>query len=47
MQVTHIENKIREDHLRWFVHVTRRPADVPIWRCDTMVNECIIRGQGI
>ena len=32
--VASIEEKIRENRLRWFGHVRRRPADAPVRRVE-------------
>ena len=29
-----IEEKKRENRLRWFSYVRRRPTDVPVWRVE-------------
>lgn len=36
VQVAHIENKMRNCHLRWFGHVLHRPPDAPVCRCEPM-----------
>ena len=32
--VLSIEEKMRENHLRWFDHVRRRPTDTPVRRVE-------------
>ncbi|KAM2265319.1 hypothetical protein EV1_040903 [Malus domestica] len=32
--VAEIEGNMRENRLRWFEHVQRRPTDTPVRRCD-------------
>ena len=32
--VAPIENKMRENHLRWFGHIRRRPNDAPVRRME-------------
>jgi len=39
IRVTSIEEKIREDRLRWFGHIRRRPRDAPVGRCEMI--ECL------
>ena len=34
--VTPIEEKMRENRLRWFDHVQRRPTDAPIRRVESI-----------
>lgn len=36
VQVAHIENKMRNYHLRWFGHVLHQPLDAPVCRCEPM-----------
>ncbi|KAM2590328.1 hypothetical protein TB2_042878 [Malus domestica] len=44
--VAEIEGKMRENRLRWFGHVQRRPTDVPIRRCDYGTEVLGRRGRG-
>ncbi|KAM1248608.1 hypothetical protein ACFX2J_044403 [Malus domestica] len=44
--VAEIEGKMRENRLRWFGHVQRRPTDVPIRRCDYGTEVQGRRGRG-
>ncbi|XP_070037224.1 uncharacterized protein [Nicotiana tomentosiformis] len=45
MQVTHIEDKMREGRLKWFGHVLHRPTDALVRRSETLVNEGVKNGQ--
>ncbi|KAM1087697.1 hypothetical protein ACFX2B_013050 [Malus domestica] len=44
--VAEIEGKMRENKLRWFGHVQRRPTDAPIRRCDYGTEVQGRRGRG-
>ncbi|KAM1895076.1 hypothetical protein ACFX13_043897 [Malus domestica] len=44
--VAEIEGKMRENRLRWFGHVQRRPTDAPIRRCDYGTEVQGRRGRG-
>ncbi|KAM1280162.1 hypothetical protein ACFX15_020552 [Malus domestica] len=44
--VAEIEGKMRENRLRWFGHVQRRPTDAPIIRCDYGTEVQGRRGRG-
>ncbi|KAM2796144.1 hypothetical protein COP1_007305 [Malus domestica] len=44
--VAEIEGKMRENRLRWFGHVQRRPTDAPIRRCDNGTEVQGRRGRG-
>ncbi|KAM1018747.1 hypothetical protein ACFX2C_040336 [Malus domestica] len=44
--VAEIEGKMRENRLRWFGHVQRRPTDAPIRRCDYGIEVQGRRGRG-
>lgn len=44
VQVLHIEDKMREGRLKWFDHILRRPSNVLLHRCETMVSEDAKRG---
>ncbi|KAM2015880.1 hypothetical protein ACFX16_046360 [Malus domestica] len=44
--VAEIEGKMRENRLRWFGHVQRRPTDAPIRRCDYETEVQGRRGRG-
>ncbi|KAM1889548.1 hypothetical protein ACFX13_047518 [Malus domestica] len=45
--VAGIEGKMRENRLRWFGHVQRRPTDAPIRRGDYGTEVQGLRGRGI
>lgn len=44
--VTQIEDKLRENRLRWFGHVQRRPVDAPVRKSDRIVVPGDGRGRG-
>ena len=44
--VAPIQDKLRENRLRWFGHVQRRPTEAVVRRCDTGVAEGTSRGRG-
>ena len=44
--VAEIEGKMRENMLRWFGHVQRRPTDAPVRRCDHGTEVQGRRGRG-
>ena len=46
VEVAEIEGKMRENQLRWFGHVKRRPTDAPIRRCDYETEVQGRRGSG-
>ena len=44
--VASIEEKIRENHLRWYCHVRRRPTDAPVQRVECINLGQVKRAQG-
>ena len=44
--VTSIEEKMRENHLRWFDHVRRRPTDAPVRQVERINLGQVKRAQG-
>ncbi|KAM1471250.1 hypothetical protein ACFXTO_042189 [Malus domestica] len=44
--VAEVEGKMRENQLRWFGHVQRRPTDAPVRRCDYGTEVRGRRGRG-
>jgi len=44
--VASIEEKMRENRLRWFDYVRRRPTDAPVWRVERINLGQIKRAQG-
>ncbi|KAL6495006.1 hypothetical protein OROGR_030925 [Orobanche gracilis] len=44
--VTCIENKMRENRLRWFGHIKRREMGVPVRKLERWKEEEIMRGRG-
>ena len=46
VEVTSIEDKMRESRLRWFGHVRRRPSDAPVRRIEKLRSDDIARGRG-
>ena len=44
--VVEIEGKMRENRLRWFGHVQRRPIDALVRRCDHETEVQGRRGRG-
>ena len=43
--VASIEEKMRENHLRWFGHVRRRPTDAPVRRVERISLGQVKRAQ--
>ena len=41
-----IEEKMRENHLRWFGYVRRRPTDAPVWRVKRIKLGQVKRAKG-
>ena len=46
IDVALIEEKMRENRLRWFGHVRRRPADAPVRRVEFIKLGQVKRAQG-
>ncbi|XP_070029931.1 uncharacterized protein [Nicotiana sylvestris] len=44
--VTPIEDKMREEPLRWFGHMRRRSTDALVRRCERLTLEGLRRGRG-
>ena len=44
--VASIEEKMRENRLRWFGHVRRRPIDAPVRRVEHINLEQVKRARG-
>ncbi|GMP22599.1 hypothetical protein CsSME_00000546 [Camellia sinensis var. sinensis] len=45
--VAPIEDKLRENRLRWFDHIQqRRPIEVVVKKCDTVTVDGSVRGSG-
>lgn len=44
--VVPIEDKMRENRLRWFGHVSRRPSEAPVRRLEGWQGEKKMRGRG-
>ncbi|CAL5439689.1 unnamed protein product [Camellia sinensis] len=44
--VAPIEDKLRENRLRWFGHIQRRPTDAVVKRCDAVTVDGSVRGRG-
>ena len=44
--ITHIEEMLRENRLRWFGHVYRRPTDVVVKRADRIALDRNAPGRG-
>ena len=44
--VASIEEKMRENRLRWFDHVQRRPTNAPVRRVDRIKLRQVKRAQG-
>ena len=39
IEVTPIKEKMRENRLRWFGHIQRRPTNVLVWKSDAIHME--------
>jgi len=46
IRVIPIEDKLREDRLRWFGHIYRRPLDVVVKKSDMIAVDSRVRGRG-
>ena len=46
VEAAEMEGKMRENRLRWFGHVQRRPTDTPVRRCDDGTEVQGRRGRG-
>ena len=46
VRIVPIEDKLRENRLRWFGHVHRRPLDAPVRRLESMHIDKSKRGRG-
>ena len=46
IDIDSVEEKMRENRLRWFGHVRRRPTDVPVRRVEYIKLEQVKRAQG-
>ncbi|KAL7247477.1 hypothetical protein ACSBR2_002399 [Camellia fascicularis] len=44
--VAPIEDKLRENRLRWFGHIQRRPTEAVVKRCDAVTVDGSVRGRG-
>ena len=44
--VTPIEDKLRENRLRWFGHIQRRATETVVKRCDVVMVDGSVRGRG-
>ncbi|PHT86777.1 hypothetical protein T459_08883 [Capsicum annuum] len=44
--VTSVEDKVREERLRWFGHVMRRGMDAPVRRCERLALDGFRRSRG-
>lgn len=44
--VASIEEKMRENRLRWFGHVKRRSGDAPVRRIEEWRSNQIVKGRG-
>jgi len=46
VELTPLEDKLRETRLRWFGHVKRRSVDAPVRRCEVINLSHYRRGRG-
>ena len=46
IEVVPIEEKMRENRLRWFDHIQRRPMNALVRKCDSIHIEGNARGRG-
>ena len=46
IEVAPIEEKMRENRLRWFGHIQRRPTNAPVRKSDAIHIEGNTRGRG-
>ena len=46
LEVAPIDDKLRENRLRWFGHICRRPTDAVVRRSDMIIGNDNTRGRG-
>ena len=46
IEVAPIEQKMRENRLRWIVHIQRRPTNAPVRKSDAIHIEGMLEDDG-